>query len=48
MKRKLIALSMAVLLTLGSVGAALADGNHPSNPGGATTGYEGNPGNQAK
>ena len=48
MKSKLIALSLAVLLALGTVGAALADGNNPSNPGGATTGYEGHPGNQSK
>ncbi len=47
MKRKAIAAIVAMLLALSTVGAVLADGNNPSNPDGATTGYEGQPGNQS-
>jgi hypothetical protein len=47
MKRKLVALLLGGLVALGTVGSAFADGNNPSNRGGATTGYEGHPGNQA-
>jgi hypothetical protein len=47
MKAKLLALILGALLALTTVGAALADGNNPNNPGGATTGYEGHPGNQS-
>jgi F0F1-type ATP synthase membrane subunit c/vacuolar-type H+-ATPase subunit K len=47
MKQRVIAALLAGLLVLGMVGSALADGNNPQNPGGATTGYEGQPGNQS-
>jgi hypothetical protein len=47
MKRKLAALLLGALLVLSTAGAVWADGNDPANPGPATTGYEGQPGNQA-
>jgi len=47
MTRKLVALTLGALLLLSTAGAVLADGNNPNNPGGATTGYEGQPGNQS-
>jgi hypothetical protein len=46
MKRKLLALLLGALLAVGTVGTAFA-GNNPSNPGGATTGYDGQPGKQS-
>jgi hypothetical protein len=47
MKRKAMAVILGALLALSTAGSALADGNNPSNPDGATTGYEGQPGNQS-
>ena len=47
MRKKIIAAILSALLALSTVGAVLADGNNPSNPDGATTGYEGQPGNQS-
>ena len=47
MTRKLLALILGALLVLSTAGVALADGNNPNNPGSATTGYEGHPGNQS-
>ena len=47
MKTKILALILGALLAVGTVGGALADGNNPNNPGGATKGFEGHPGNQA-
>jgi hypothetical protein len=45
------AVLIAALLALSVATAAFADGNNPANPGGtdtgATTGYEGQPGNQS-
>jgi len=45
--RKAAAIVAVVVGLLATAPVALADGNNPSNPGGATTGYEGHPGNQA-
>jgi hypothetical protein len=46
--RRIVAAAFA-LLAFGTFAApALADGNNPANPGGATTGYEGQPGNQSQ
>ncbi len=47
MKRKILALVLGALVAVSTVGAALADGNNPHNNGSATTGYEGQPGNQS-
>jgi len=44
---RLVALVLALVITATTAVAALADGNNPANPGGATSGYEGRPGNQA-
>ncbi len=47
MKVRRILATVFALLALGAVASpAFADGNNPANPGGATTGYEGQPGNQ--
>jgi hypothetical protein len=48
MKRanRLLAIGLAGLMAIGWTLPAFADGNNPANPDGATTGYEGQPGNQ--
>ena len=46
MRTKILALILGALLAVGTVAVAFA-GNNPSNPGSATTGYEGHPGNQS-
>lgn len=48
MKIRRIAAAVFAVMAVGAfAGPAWADGNNPSNGGGATTGYEGQPGNQA-
>ena len=47
MRKKILVAILSALLALSTAGSALADGNNPSNPDGATTGYEGQPGNQS-
>jgi hypothetical protein len=47
---KVLSALMALLLlaaTMFALPASADDGNNPANPGGATTGYEGQPGNQS-
>ena len=44
---RLVSLVLALVIAATTAAAALADGNNPANPGGATTGYEGHPGNQS-
>jgi len=44
---RLVSLILALVIAATTAAAALADGNNPANPGGATSGYEGQPGNQS-
>jgi hypothetical protein len=45
--KRVLAIGLAGLVAIGSTLPAFADGNNPANPDGATTGYEGQPGNQS-
>jgi hypothetical protein len=45
--RRTIAAAFALLALGAFASPAFADGNNPANGGGATTGYEGQPGNQS-